>query len=111
MPLWVSLQAYGWDAYAQAVDHCFAIAAYAATPVVKRPCLELVLDPALTVLLVRRRGWRSAELRCLVGAGSGGGGLAFAIPTARAARPCCACAFVDPLTSRDDVDLVLDDLG
>jgi glutamate/tyrosine decarboxylase-like PLP-dependent enzyme len=110
VPLWVSLQAYGREAYAQAVDRCFAIAAYTAEQVTLHPQLELVLDPALTVLLVRRRGWGPADY----GAWSTQAlqrGLAFAIPTKHDGETVLRLCFVNPLTSRDDVDLVLDDLG
>ncbi len=110
VPLWVSLQAYGWDAYAEAVDYCFAIAAYAAEQVARRPHLELVLDPALTVLLVRRFGWGAADYDAW-SAQALERGLAFAIPTRHDGETVLRLCFVNPLTSQDDVDLVLDDLG
>ncbi len=110
VPFWVSLQAYGWDAYAEAVDQCFVIAAYAAEQVARRPCLELVLDPALTVLLVRRRGWGPTDYDAW-SAEALRRGLAFVIPTRHAGETVLRLCFVNPLTSRDDVDLVLDDLG
>ena len=110
VPLWVSLQAYGWDAYAEAVDCCFAIAAYAAEQVALHPHLELVLDPALTVLLVRRLGWGAADYDAW-SAQALQRGLAFAIPTRHDGETVLRLCFVNPLTSRDDVDLVLDDLG
>ena len=110
VPLWVSLQAYGWDAYAEAVDYCFAIAAYAAEQVARRPHLELVLDPALTVLLVRRRGWGVGGLRCLVGAGSGARPR-LRHPHQARRRDRAAPVLRQPTDEPDDVDLVLDDLG
>ena len=61
VPLWVSLLANGTDAYRKAVDDCFALAAYAAEQVARSEHLELVLEPQLTVMLVRRRGWQSAD--------------------------------------------------
>jgi L-2,4-diaminobutyrate decarboxylase len=110
VPLWVSLQAYGWDAYSEAVDRCFAIAAYAAEQVALRTQLELVLDPALTVLLVRRRGWTPTDYDAW-SAQALQRGLAFAIPTKHAGETVLRLCFVNPLTTRADVDLVLDDLG
>jgi glutamate/tyrosine decarboxylase-like PLP-dependent enzyme len=110
VPLWVSLQAYGWDAYAEAVDHCFAIAGYAAEQVAQRPHLELVIDPALTVLLLRRRGWGAADYDAW-SAQALQRGLAFAIPTKHDSEIVLRLCFVNPLTTRADVDLVLDDLG
>lgn len=110
VPLWASVQANGRQAYADAVDHCFEIAAYAADQVTASAHLELVLDPALTVLLVRRRGWDKAEYeawstRVLER------GLAFVTTTIHHAETVLRLCFVNPLTTRDDVDLVLGDLN
>ncbi len=110
VPLWVSLQAYGWGAYAEAVECCFAIAAYAAEQVALHPRLELVLEPALTVLLVRRCGWNAADYDAW-SAQALQRGLAFAVPTRHDGETVLRLCFINPLTSRDDVDLVLDDLG
>jgi aromatic-L-amino-acid/L-tryptophan decarboxylase len=109
VPLWVSLQAYGWRAYAEAVDHCFAIAQYAAQRVAQLPHLELVLDPALTVLLVRRRGWGDAEYDTW-SARAIQQGLAFVVPTKHHDETVLRLCFVNPLTTRADVDLVLENL-
>jgi glutamate/tyrosine decarboxylase-like PLP-dependent enzyme len=110
VPLWASLLAYGRRAYADAVDQCFAIAEYAAGRVERAPHLELVLEPALTVLLIRRRGWGPAEY----GAWSEHAikrGLAFVIPTKHQGETALRLCFVNPLTTRADVDLVLADLA
>jgi L-2,4-diaminobutyrate decarboxylase len=56
VPLWASVLAYGTDAYAAAVDHCVDIAGHAASRIEAEPSLELVLEPAFTVLVVRRHG-------------------------------------------------------
>jgi glutamate/tyrosine decarboxylase-like PLP-dependent enzyme len=110
MPLWVSLQAYGRRAYGDAVDECFVIAQYAAEQVARRPYLELVLDPALTVLLVRRCGWGEAEYDAW-STQALQRGLAFVIPTKHRDETVLRLCFVNPLTTRADVDLVLDDMG
>ena len=109
IPLWASLQANGRRAYADAVDYCFAIAEYAAEQIGRSSTLELVLDPALTVLLVRRRGWGRAEY----GEWSTQAwqrGLAFVTPTLHKGETVLRLCFVNPLTTRADVDLVLEDL-
>ena len=110
VPLWASLQAYGSEAYAQAVDSCFDLAEYAAQRVRQLPTLELVLDPALTVVLVRRHGWGEAQY----GAWSARAlqsGLAFVIPTKHASEIVLRLCFVNPLTTRADIDLILEDLA
>jgi len=110
VPLWVSLQAYGRRAYEEAVDRCFDIAEHAVAAVGRRPFLELALEPALTVLLVRRRGWGEPEY---VGwcARALERGVAFVVPTRHRGDTVLRFCFVNPLTTREDVDLVLDDLG
>ena len=55
VPLWASVLAYGTDAYAAAVDHCVDITAYAAERIEASPVLEAALEPAFTVILMRRR--------------------------------------------------------
>ena len=109
VPLWASVQAYGWEAYTKAVDRCFDIAEYAAGRIAQSTHLELVVAPALTVLLVRRRGW----------AGEGYAawcedalrrGLAMVTPTKHDGETVLRFCFVNPLTTREDVDLVLEDL-
>jgi aromatic-L-amino-acid/L-tryptophan decarboxylase len=109
IPLWVSLQANGWHAYEEAVERCFALADYAAEQVRGSSHLELVLDPALTVLLVRRRGWGPAEYadwstRAM------DSGVALATPTRHDGETVLRFCFLNPLTTHADVDLVLGDL-
>ena len=61
LPLWASVMAYGTAAYTEAVDHCLDIAEYAAQRILATPDLELALEPALTVMLFRRRGWSADD--------------------------------------------------
>ena len=110
VPFWVSLQANGWRAYEEAVEQCFAIAGYAAGQVERSASLELVLEPALTVLLVRRRGWGPAEYDAW-SARALDDGIAFATPTRHLGETVLRFCFLNPLTTRADVDLVLGDLS
>ena len=70
VPLWVSLQAYGWGAYAEAVECCFAIAAYAAEQVALHPRLELVLEPGAHCVARASLRLECSRLRRLVGTGA-----------------------------------------
>ena len=63
LPLWASVLAYGTDAYAAAVEHCVGIAAFAAERIADAAALELVIEPAFTVLLLRRLGWETSTPR------------------------------------------------
>ena len=110
VPLWASVLAYGTDAYAAAVDHCVDITAYAASRIEAAPALELVLEPSFTVIVVRHAGW-TADDYAAWSAAAMARGVAMVMPTRHAGEPCLRFCFVNPLTTREDVDLVLADLA
>ena len=110
VPLWASVLAYGTDAYAAAVDHCVEMAGYAAERIAETPALELVIEPAFTVLLVRRLGW-SADDYAAWCEDALARGVAMLMPTRHAGETVLRFCFVNPLTTREDVDLVLAELG
>ena len=110
VPLWASVLAYGTDAYAAAVDHCVDIAAYAASRIEAAPALELVLEPSFTVLVVRRLGW-AADDYAAWSADAMARGVAVVMPTRHAGETVLRLCFVNPLTTREDVELILDDLA
>jgi L-2,4-diaminobutyrate decarboxylase len=110
LPLWVSVLANGTAAYTEAVDHCLDIAGHAAERIAASSHLELALEPALTVMLVRRRGWKSEDYEawCQDALRSG---LAMVMPTKHRGETMLRFCFINPLTTAGDVDLVLDALG
>ena len=57
LPLWFSLATYGTDAYRDAVERVLSVTREAAEEIGRRPELELVLEPELSVVLFRRLGW------------------------------------------------------
>ena len=106
LPLWFSLATYGTDAYRDAVESVLALTRAAADEIRRRPPLELILEPELSVLLFRRIGWSSDDYeawwRRLLDAQ-----VAFVQPTSwngeRVARLC----FVNPRTTIDHVRAIL----
>jgi glutamate/tyrosine decarboxylase-like PLP-dependent enzyme len=110
VPLWLSVLAYGTDAYAAAVDHCVGMAEYAAGRVEEAPALELAIEPAFTVLLVRRLGWSAGDYAAWC-ADALRRGVSMLMPTKYRGETVLRFCFVNPLTTREDVDLVLADLG
>ena len=106
LPLWFSLATYGTDAYRDAVESVLALTRAAADEIRRRPTLELLLEPELSVLLFRRIGWSSDDYeawwRRLLDAQ-----IAFVQPTSwngeRVARLC----FVNPRTTIDHVRAIL----
>ena len=61
MPFWFSLAAYGTDAYRDAIEHTLDVARAARDLVVAAEHLELLVEPELSVVAFRRRGWELAD--------------------------------------------------
>jgi L-2,4-diaminobutyrate decarboxylase len=110
LPLWASVLAYGTDAYERAVEHCFDLAGYATECIAAGPALELVLEPSLTVVVFRRLGWDAADYDAWSAAALSSG-LGMVTPTRHLGETVLRLCFINPLTTRDDVDLILDDLA
>jgi L-2,4-diaminobutyrate decarboxylase len=110
VPLWASLLAYGSDAYAAAVDRCVDVTAYAAERITAAAALELVLEPAFTVVVLRRLGWTTRDYTAW-SEDAMARGLAVVLPTRHAGETVLRMCFVNPLTTREDVDIILQDLA
>jgi glutamate/tyrosine decarboxylase-like PLP-dependent enzyme len=109
LPFWFSLAAHGTDAYRDAVEATLALTAKTAQAIDGAEHLELLLEPELSVVVLRRIGWSPADYqrwsdRVL------DDGLAFAVPTTWAGETVLRFCFVNPLTTIDDVELILDSL-
>ena len=92
LPLWFSLAANGTKAYERAVERGLTLAREAAHRIAEAPHLDLVMEPELSVVLFRRRGWGPRRLPALVRRGTRVG-----------PRP----AGADRARGRDDVPLLL----
>jgi glutamate/tyrosine decarboxylase-like PLP-dependent enzyme len=106
LPLWFSLATYGVDAYRDAVERVLAVARETAEEIRRRPELELVLEPELSVVLFRRLGWTPDEyeawwpraLEAQVG---------FVQPTSWDGEKVARLCFVNPRTTIDHVRAIL----
>lgn len=110
LPFWFSLASYGTDAYAEAIERTLQVAGYAAERVRQLDHLELICEPMLSVVAFYRRGWEpeayyewSAEL---LRSGTG-----FVVPTTHQSRTAIRLAVVNPASSEEDIDIVLDSLA
>jgi glutamate/tyrosine decarboxylase-like PLP-dependent enzyme len=95
LPFWFSLAAHG---------------TRAAGEIRSRPCVELLNDPELTVLVLRRTGWEPADYsawteRLL------GEGVAFVTPTTFAGETVTRFAIVNPRTTIADISAILDTMA
>ncbi len=61
LPFWFSLATHGTDRYAAAVEQTMDISRQVAEAIRSSPCLDLVCEPQLSVLLFRRLGWNPED--------------------------------------------------
>jgi L-2,4-diaminobutyrate decarboxylase len=109
LPLWFSLAAYGTRAYADAVETCLRTAQEAAALVRAAPHVELVLEPELSVVVLRRPGWSAEEYR-VWSIGLLQRGEAFVVPSAYRGEPMVRLCIVNTRTTAADVAAVLDSM-
>ena len=109
LPFWFSLATYGTAAYRYAVEATLTVARETARLIRETPNLELLMEPELSIVLFRRVGWSPAEYQAwsdaLLVAGT-----AFVVPTAWAGETVLRLCIVNPRTTIDDVQLILDSL-
>ena len=107
LPLWFSLATYGTDAYRDAVERVLSVTRDVAGEIGRRPDLELVLEPELSVVLFRRIGWgpddyeawwrRALERQ-----------VGFVQPTTWEGEKVARLCFVNPRTTVEHVRAILD---
>jgi glutamate/tyrosine decarboxylase-like PLP-dependent enzyme len=109
LPFWFSLAAHGTDAYSEAVEEGIRLAKESAKRIVAHPNLELVREPELSIVAFTRKGWTPAHYQqwsdALLEKQIG-----FIPPSKHAGESILRFAFVNPWTSMDDVQMILDTL-
>jgi len=108
LPLWFSLAVHGTDAYTEAVETGLALARDTAELIRSEyPELELVLDPVLSTVVYRRRGWSAEDYYAwsqrLLAEQTG-----FVTPTGWEGETVARFAFLHPGTTMDIVREILD---
>jgi glutamate/tyrosine decarboxylase-like PLP-dependent enzyme len=110
LPFWFSLAAHGTLAYAEAIEHTLTVARLGAAEIRSRDYLELLTEPALTILVFRRLGWQPEEYQAwserLLS-----DGLAFVTPTTHDGETVMRIAVVSPRTSLEDLIAILDTMA
>jgi glutamate/tyrosine decarboxylase-like PLP-dependent enzyme len=107
LPFWFSLAVHGSDAYAAAIEQTLTVAQQTAAEIRSRPELDLLLEPELTVLVFRRRGWAAADYDGWA-ARLFAAGTAFVMPTTVNGDAAARLVILNPRTTLDDVRVVLD---
>jgi len=107
LPFWFSLATHGTNAYRDAVETVLQLTRDVAEEIRRRPSLELVLEPELSVILFRRIGWAPVDYeawwRRLLEAQT-----AFAQPSSWEGEKVARLCFVNPGTTMDHVAPILD---
>jgi len=107
LPFWYSLAVHGTDAYREGVEQTLAVARAGRDLIVGSEHVRLLAEPDLSVLLFERIGWSSRDYaawsdRLL------DSGFAFVTPTTHNGHPCTRFAIVNPRTTVEDLQQIID---
>jgi glutamate/tyrosine decarboxylase-like PLP-dependent enzyme len=109
LPLWFSLATHGTDAYRDAVETTLEVAHAGAEAVRRSDHCELVVEPELSIVMFRRTGWEPAqyhEWSDLQLASQ----QSFVVPTSWHGETVLRICLVNPLTTIDDIEAILESL-
>ncbi|MBV9593875.1 MAG: aspartate aminotransferase family protein [Actinobacteria bacterium] len=109
LPFWFSLAVNGTDAYRDAVEQTLGVARAGAELIRESGHLRLLVEPDLTVLIFERIGWQDEDYGRW-GSRLLDSQLAFVTPTRHAARVCTRFAVINPMTTVEDLALIIDSL-
>jgi glutamate/tyrosine decarboxylase-like PLP-dependent enzyme len=110
LPLWFSLATHGTDAYTRAVETTLDVTRAAASEIVSAPHTELIMEPELSVVLFRRRGW-SPERYLAWSDRELAEGRSFVTSTTWAGEMVLRICIVNPLTTIHDIRIIIDSLA
>jgi L-2,4-diaminobutyrate decarboxylase len=106
LPFWFSLATHGTDAYRDAIESTLAVARAGAEEIRRRPHVELLVEPDLSVLIFRRIGWLAEDYHAW-SARLLAEGYAFVTPTTHLGETCTRMAIVNPRTTASDIAGIL----
>lgn len=109
LPLWFGLAVHGTKAYADAVEISLQVTRECAREIQSRDYLELLLEPQLSILVFKRRGW-TAEQYQRWSDDQLHAGRAFVTPTSYEGEPILRFCIVNPRTTIDDLVMILESL-
>jgi L-2,4-diaminobutyrate decarboxylase len=109
LPFWFSLATHGTDAYREAIETTLAVTRKGAELIATADHVRLLVEPELSVLIFERVGWAGEDYaawsaRLLADQ------VAFVTPTKHRGRICTRFAIVNPLTTAEDLQLILDSM-
>jgi L-2,4-diaminobutyrate decarboxylase len=110
LPLWFSLATHGTDAYRDAIETTLRVTRTGADLVRAADHLELVIEPELSVVLFRRRGWDAARYREWSDRQLAAGD-AFVTPSAWGDETVLRWCIVNPQTTAEDLAAIIASLA
>ena len=109
LPFWFSLAVHGTRAYSEAVEVTLETAREAASMITAHPHLEMVTEQRLSICVFRRKGWSPDHYKAwsdqLLEQGQG-----LVTPTKHEGETVLRFCIVNPRTSREDIQLILETL-
>ncbi len=109
LPLWFSLATHGIGAYREGVRKNIELARQIADEIKRRPDLELVREPELSVVVFTKTGWDLAEYDAW-SAKLLARGEAFVVPSSHQGKPNARFAIVNPRTDLNALIAILDSM-
>ena len=109
LPLWFSLATHGTRAYSEAMETTLRVTREAAEAIRSRPDLELLLEPDLSILVFRRRGWTPEQYQRWSD-DQLSTGRSFVVPTSWNGETVLRFCIVNPRTTMADINDILDSL-
>jgi glutamate/tyrosine decarboxylase-like PLP-dependent enzyme len=110
LPLWYSLAVHGTDAYVEAIESTLEVTRFAADEIGRRDYLEAVREPDLSVVVFRRLGWGPEDYQAWTDRLLGQE-FAFVVPTTFRGETLTRFAIVNPHTTKEDVNAILDTMA
>jgi glutamate/tyrosine decarboxylase-like PLP-dependent enzyme len=110
LPFWFSLATHGTDAYSAAVEHVLQLTRDLAAIIRKTAGLDLIAEPELSTLLIRRQNWRMRDYE-LWSEKLMRERRAFVQPTLWQGEPVMRLCLVNPQTRPDMLAALIDDLA
>ena len=110
LPFWYSLATHGTEAYRDAIETALDVTRQGARLIDDAAHLELIMEPELSILLFRRTGWTADDYQAwsdrLLDEGT-----AFVTPTSWNGEVLLRLCIINPLTSVDDIRIIVDSLA
>jgi glutamate/tyrosine decarboxylase-like PLP-dependent enzyme len=110
LPFWFSLATHGTRAYTAAIERTLEVTRFAEAEIARRPYVEALHEPDLSVIVFRRIGWTPQDYQQwsdqLLAEQ-----VAFVVPTSHRGETVTRFAIVNPSTSEDDICVILDTMA